>query len=196
MARDESPGRRRSASPKAKSKRGFTFKGDEKDDAEKEARRQRKKERRERRAAREAANDKTGEGGKEGKDKKEKGEKVPKGLDGEEMVRRLYNCSSPPSQLCLSQYETAMTRSGTELTRFAQIIVNVNDRMGTKAAIPCYASDRIREFKILVAARIGRNPNEILLKRQGERPFKDHITLGDYGIGNGVQLDLEVDTGD
>ncbi|KAL2106025.1 hypothetical protein VUR80DRAFT_7411 [Thermomyces stellatus] len=76
------------------------------------------------------------------------------------------------------------------------IVVNVNDRLGTKAAVPCFASDRIREFKILVAARVGREPHEILLKRQGERPFKDQLTLEDYGISNGVQLDLEVDTGD
>lgn len=76
------------------------------------------------------------------------------------------------------------------------IIVHVNDRLGTKAAIPCFASDDIKSFKVMVAARIGREPHEILLKRQGERPFKDHITLGDYGISNGVQLDLEVDTGD
>lgn len=45
-------------------------------------------------------------------------------------------------------------------------------------------------FKAQVAARIGREPHEILLKRQGERPFKDHLTLEDYGISNGVQLDL------
>lgn len=76
------------------------------------------------------------------------------------------------------------------------IIVHVNDRLGTKAAIPCFASDKIREFKIMVAARIGREPHEILLKRQGERPFKDHLALEDYGISNGVQIDLEVDTGD
>jgi hypothetical protein len=76
------------------------------------------------------------------------------------------------------------------------IIVNINDRLGTKAAIPCFASDRVKEFKIMVAARIGREPHEILLKRQGERPFKDHLTLEDYGVSNGVQLDLEVDTGD
>ncbi|KAI0401213.1 ubiquitin-related domain-containing protein [Xylaria palmicola] len=76
------------------------------------------------------------------------------------------------------------------------IIVNVNDRLGTKAAIPCFASDRIKEFKIMVAARIGREPHEILLKRQGQRPFKDMLTLADYEISNGVQLDLEVDTGD
>ncbi|KUI53219.1 Ubiquitin-like modifier hub1 [Cytospora mali] len=76
------------------------------------------------------------------------------------------------------------------------IIVHVNDRLGTKAAIPCFGSDNVGAFKVMVAARIGREPHEILLKRQGERPFKDHITLGDYGVSNGVQLDLEVDTGD
>lgn len=76
------------------------------------------------------------------------------------------------------------------------IIVHVNDRLGTKAAIPCLPSDTIRQFKIIVAAKIGREPHEILLKRQGMRPFKDMLTLADYEISNGVQLDLEVDTGD
>ena len=51
-------------------------------------------------------------------------------------------------------------------------------------------------FKAQVAARIGRQPHEIMLKRQSERPFKDQLTLEDYGISNGVQLDLEIDTGD
>ncbi|KAI1780828.1 ubiquitin-like protein [Hypoxylon cercidicola] len=85
----------------------------------------------------------------------------------------------------------APTSGGEEM-----IIVHVNDRLGTKAAIPCFASDRIKEFKIMVAARIGREPHEILLKRQGQRPFKDILTLADYEVSNGVQLDLEVDTGD
>lgn len=76
------------------------------------------------------------------------------------------------------------------------IIVHVNDRLGTKAAIPCLASDPVGAFKVIVAMKIGREPHQIMLKRQGERPFKDHITLGDYGVSNGVQLDLEVDTGD
>ncbi|KAF1349776.1 ubiquitin-related domain-containing protein [Delphinella strobiligena] len=76
------------------------------------------------------------------------------------------------------------------------IIVYVNDRLGTKAAIPCLASDPVKAFKAMVAARIGRQPHEIMLKRQGERPFKDQLTLEDYGVSNGVQLDLELDTGD
>lgn len=78
----------------------------------------------------------------------------------------------------------------------AMIIVHVNDRLGTKAAIPCLASDPIKLFKAQVAARIGRQPHEILLKRQGERPFKDQLTLEDYGVSNGVQIDLEIDTGE
>ncbi|KAF4301426.1 Ubiquitin [Botryosphaeria dothidea] len=76
------------------------------------------------------------------------------------------------------------------------IIVTVNDRLGTKAQIPCLASDPIKLFKAQVAACIGRQPHEIMLKRQGERPFKDQLTLEDYGVSNGVQLDLELDTGD
>ena len=76
------------------------------------------------------------------------------------------------------------------------IIVTVNDRLGTKKAVPCFASDSVKDFKIIVASLIGRQPHEILLKRQGERPFKDVLTLQDYGVSNNVQLDLEVDTGD
>lgn len=51
-------------------------------------------------------------------------------------------------------------------------------------------TDNLELFKAQVAARIGRQPHEIMLKRQGERPFKDHLTLEDYGVSNGVQLDL------
>nr|OQO17076.1 hypothetical protein B0A51_17966 [Rachicladosporium sp. CCFEE 5018] len=76
------------------------------------------------------------------------------------------------------------------------IVVNVNDRLGTKAAIPCLASDSVKAFKAVVAAHIGRQPHEIMIKRQGERPFKDALTLEDYGVSSGVQLDLEIETGD
>lgn len=76
------------------------------------------------------------------------------------------------------------------------IIVHINDRLGTKSAIPCLPSDTVGQFKLMIAARIGREAGQIMLRRQGERPFKDHITLEDYGVSNGVQLDLEVDTGD
>ncbi|KAI0998955.1 hypothetical protein K3495_g9236 [Podosphaera aphanis] len=90
----------------------------------------------------------------------------------------------------------AAATSAVEESGEPMIIVHVNDRLGTRAAIPCLASDPIRLFKAQVAARIGRQPHEILLKRQGERPFKDQLTLEDYGVSNGVQIDLEIDTGE
>jgi hypothetical protein len=76
------------------------------------------------------------------------------------------------------------------------ISVFVNDRLGTKAEIKCFASDKVWQFKVMVARRIGREANTILLKRQGERPFKDVLSLEDYGVSNGVQIDLEIDAGD
>lgn len=76
------------------------------------------------------------------------------------------------------------------------IMVTVNDRLGTKAQIPCFASDPVKSFKMMVAAKIGRPVHEIMLKRQGERPFHDQLSLVDYGVSNGVQIDLELNTGD
>ena len=76
------------------------------------------------------------------------------------------------------------------------ILVTVNDRLGTKTQVPCLPSDPIKLLKAMVAAKIGRPVHEIMIKRQGERPFKDVLTLADYGVSNGVQLDLELNTGD
>ncbi|KAI9783977.1 MAG: hypothetical protein M1839_002922 [Geoglossum umbratile] len=78
----------------------------------------------------------------------------------------------------------------TAVSQEPMIIVHVNDRLGTKAAIPCLASDPVKLFKAQVAARVGREPHEIMLKRQGEKPFRDELTLEDYSVSNGVQLDL------
>lgn len=76
------------------------------------------------------------------------------------------------------------------------IIVSINDRLGTKTQVPCLPSDPIKVLKAMVAAKIGRPVHEIMLKRQGERPFHDQLTLADYAISNGVQIDLELNTGD
>lgn len=78
----------------------------------------------------------------------------------------------------------------------AYIIVTVNDRLGTKTQVPCLPSDPVKVLKAMVAAQIGRPVHEIMLKRQGERPFLDQLSLADYAISNGVQIDLELNTGD
>lgn len=76
------------------------------------------------------------------------------------------------------------------------IVVKINNRLGTKTDIPCFGSDTVGNFKLLAAVKTGVPAGQMILKRQGERPFKDQLTLEDYGVSNGVQLDLEVDTRD
>ena len=104
----------------------------------------------------------------------------------------------PPPKATKSKATAVESTSApkTAATPSEMIVVHVNDRLGTKAAIPCLGTDTIRDFKIMVAMRIGREPHEILLKRQSQRPFRDALTLDDYEISNGVQLDLEMNTED
>lgn len=74
--------------------------------------------------------------------------------------------------------------------------VFINNRLGARTEVLCSPSDTIGAFKRVAAVFLGTRPEAIMLKRQGERPFKDFITLDDYGIGNGLSLDLEIDTCD
>lgn len=73
-------------------------------------------------------------------------------------------------------------------------MVFVNNRLGIRKEIPCSSSDTIGDFKKLAAIYLGVAADSIMLKRQGERPMKDFLTLEDYEVGNGACLDLEVDT--
>ena len=74
--------------------------------------------------------------------------------------------------------------------------VFINNRLGARTEILCSPSDTIGAFKKIAAVYTGSRPEAMLLKRQGERPFRDFLTLEDYGVNNGSSLDLEVDTGD
>ena len=74
------------------------------------------------------------------------------------------------------------------------IRVHVTNRLGIKQEILCSPNDTIGQLKILVAVQLGLGPETILLKRQGQRPLKDFMTLQEYEIGSGSSLDLEMDT--
>ncbi|KAI9313412.1 ubiquitin-related domain-containing protein [Dichotomocladium elegans] len=69
------------------------------------------------------------------------------------------------------------------------IEVEVNDRLGKKARVKCSPKDTVGDFKKLVAAQIGTDPHKIVLKKW-YKEFKDHITLEDYEIHNGINLEL------
>ncbi|KAK9495163.1 ubiquitin-related domain-containing protein [Lipomyces doorenjongii] len=68
------------------------------------------------------------------------------------------------------------------------IEVICNDRLGKKIRVKCLEDDTIGDFKKLVASQIGTAPEKITLFSY--TTFKDHITLADYEIHNGMSLEL------
>lgn len=87
-------------------------------------------------------------------------------------------------------------RSAVTIDAGVLVRVFINNRLGARTEILCSPSDTIGVFKRVAAVFLGTRPEAMMLKRQGERPFKDFLTLDDYGIGNGSSLDLEIDTCD
>jgi ubiquitin-like protein 5 len=64
-----------------------------------------------------------------------------------------------------------------------------NDRLGKKIRVKCNSDDTIGDLKKVIAAQVGSRPEKIRLQRWYS-VFKDHITLSDYEIGNGSNLEL------
>lgn len=69
------------------------------------------------------------------------------------------------------------------------ISITVNDRLGKKVRIICNEDDTIGDIKKVLAVKTGTKAERIILKRW-YTIFKDHITLEDYEIQDGTNLDL------
>ncbi|XP_021495686.1 ubiquitin-like protein 5 [Meriones unguiculatus] len=69
------------------------------------------------------------------------------------------------------------------------IEVVCNDRLGTRVRIKCNAEDTVKDLKKLIAAQTGTRWYKIVLKKC-DMIFKDHLTLGDYEIHDGMGLEL------
>ena len=69
------------------------------------------------------------------------------------------------------------------------IEVVCNDRLGKKIRVKCNRDDTIGDLKKLIAAQIGTRPEKIRLQKWYS-VFKDHITLADYEIGDGSNIEL------
>ncbi|CAO2608256.1 Ubiquitin-like protein 5, partial [Lemmus lemmus] len=59
-----------------------------------------------------------------------------------------------------------------------------NDRLGKKVRVKCNIDDTIGDLKKLIAAQTGTRWNKWYTI------FKDHVSLGDYEIRNGMNLEL------
>ncbi|XP_029419422.1 ubiquitin-like protein 5 isoform X1 [Nannospalax galili] len=76
------------------------------------------------------------------------------------------------------------------------IEVVCNDRLGKKVRVKCKyppkgesTDDTIGDLKKLIAAQTGTRWNKIVLKKW-YTIFKDHVSLGDYEIHDGMNLEL------
>ena len=69
------------------------------------------------------------------------------------------------------------------------IEITVNDRLGKKVRVKCNEDDSIGDLKKLIAAQTGTRADKIVLKKW-YTIFKDQITLGDYEIHDGMNLEL------
>ena len=64
-----------------------------------------------------------------------------------------------------------------------------NDRLGKKVRVKCNEDDTIGDLKKLIAAQTGTRPEKIRLMKW-QSIFKDHITLDDYEIHDGMGIEL------
>ena len=69
------------------------------------------------------------------------------------------------------------------------IEVVCKDRLGKKVRVKCNTDDTIGDLKKLIAAQTGTRWNKIVLKKW-YTIFKDHVSLGDYEIHDGMNLEL------
>jgi ubiquitin-like protein 5 len=76
-----------------------------------------------------------------------------------------------------------------ELREEGMIEVILNDRLGKKVRVKCNEDDTVGDLKKLVAAQTGTRPEKIRIQKW-YTIYKDHITLADYEIKEGMSLEL------
>jgi ubiquitin-like protein 5 len=69
------------------------------------------------------------------------------------------------------------------------IEVVLNDRLGKKIRVKCNEDDTVGDLKKLAAAQLGTRAEKIVIKKY-YTIYKDHITLEDYEIHDGMGLEL------
>jgi len=78
-------------------------------------------------------------------------------------------------------------RSRSQEAKMIEVVLN--DRLGKKVRVKCNEDDTIGDLKKLVAAQTGTRPEKIRIQKW-YNIYKDHITLKDYEIHDGMGLEL------
>jgi ubiquitin-like protein 5 len=75
-------------------------------------------------------------------------------------------------------------------TKYITMIeVVLDDRLGKKVRVKCNEDDTIGDLKKLAAAQLGTRPEKLKIQKW-YTVYKDHITLEDYEIHDGMGLEL------
>ena len=69
------------------------------------------------------------------------------------------------------------------------IEVICNDRLGKKIRVKCNPDDTVGDLKKLLAAQTGTRPEKLRIQKW-YTVYKDHITLDDYELHDGMGLEL------
>lgn len=69
------------------------------------------------------------------------------------------------------------------------IEIVANDRLGKKVRVKCNPDDTVGDLKKLIAAQTGTRPEKLRLQKW-HTILKDHITLADYEVKDGMSLEL------
>lgn len=80
-------------------------------------------------------------------------------------------------------------RQRSPISSYNMLEIICNDRLGRKIIVKCLEEDTVGDFKKVLGLQIG-TPAEKLILKKGYMVFKDHITLRDYEINNGMSLEL------
>jgi ubiquitin-like protein 5 len=79
--------------------------------------------------------------------------------------------------------------TGEATAAMSMIEVICNDRLGKKVRVKCNSDDTIGDLKKMVAAQTGTRPEKLRIQKW-YNIYKDHITLQDYEIHDGMSLEL------
>jgi ubiquitin-like protein 5 len=89
----------------------------------------------------------------------------------------------------MNQNGTSEERKDRNATIMGMIEVICNDRLGKKIRVKCNQDDTIGDLKKMIAAQSGTRADRIRIQKW-YLIYKDHITLEDYEIHDGMGLEL------
>jgi ubiquitin-like protein 5 len=99
-------------------------------------------------------------------------------------------CNSVNYFLIFTELQSSTKIKTIFAVELVMIEVVLNDRLGKKVKVKCNEDDTIGDLKKLVALVVGSTRAEKIRIQKWYTVYKDHISLADYEIHDGMNLEL------